>query len=356
MTTPIQSTYRTATEYAYNSWPVKYYRIDGRRQKKPFDLQLYYDAMRGYTWCSNWYGIVTPSDLNAQLIPQKKWTQWRYDACITQAYERLKGKIYSQASLGVDFVEYRQSLNMIEHSVGTLAKFTRQVRKLNFLGAARTLRMKYMPKGVSARRSWSNNWLEYHFGWEPLIRDIYDSIEVLNNPLKNFTVQKGRSFDYWHIVENSGTLPYRKDTFDCYLKVQQGAQVEAITNRGLHSLDQFGLANPAVLLWEIIPFSFVVDWFANVGNVLASFSDFAGMTLTRTYKTLVYNCVVNGTGTGDHLYHYPPAPPDNGWHAHGTWMRRETGLGFPTFGVKPLRLPSSVRAVTAVALLNQIIH
>jgi hypothetical protein len=35
--------------------------------------------------------------------------------------------------------------------------------------------------------------------------------------------------------------------------------------------DLFGLSSPIAMVWEMIPFSFVIDWFINVGDFLGQF-------------------------------------------------------------------------------------
>jgi hypothetical protein len=53
-------------------------------------------------------------------------------------------------------------------------------------------------------------------------------------------------------------------------------------------LAQTGIDNPALLAWELLPYSFVVDWFLPVGNYLQSLTDFAGFTFVDgwvSYKT-----------------------------------------------------------------------
>jgi len=275
-----------------------------------------------------------------------------------KSYDKLKGKIYNSAALGVDFAESRQSFAMVVKASGTLISSLRHVRRGDFAGAAATLRT-YVPKGVSARKSASANWLEYHFGWEPLIHDIYDAVEVINNPLKTYDLAKGRatSKDEWIEREGSHGGPFssfRDTLWQVTHSVQQGAAVKAITNGTTHSLDQFGLLNPLTIAWELVPFSFVIDWFANVGQVLASYSDFAGMELERTFTTKIVKSSFQGTAGYDG---YIPDPnPGMSWlyyKGQGVWMQRTLGLTAPVFHVNQLKLPSKTRAVTAAALLVQ---
>jgi hypothetical protein len=50
-------------------------------------------------------------------------------------------------------------------------------------------------------------------------------------------------------------------------------------------LAQTGFTNPLNLGWEILPFSFVVDWFLPVGNYLETLSAWDGLTFSGGWKT-----------------------------------------------------------------------
>jgi hypothetical protein len=268
-----------------------------------------------------------------------------------KAYERLKGNVYTQAQLGVDFVEYRQALGMIASTATTLVKVARSIKKLDFIGASRALRMKFIPKGVSARKSFANNWLEYHFGWEPLVRDIYDSLEVCNNPLNAFTRTRGSGAESWNSGFAQHNINYDINEgwlsrYSCW----EGLTVDAIHNSTTHALDQFGVLNPVAIAWELVPFSFVVDWFVNVGQVLSSYSDYAGMSLRNTWSSGVWR--IRGSGT---LSPYTGSgyPGRRNYTFTAARFDRATSLTSPTFALKQLRLPSKIRSLTAVSLLTQ---
>lgn len=60
----------------------------------------------------------------------------------------------------------------------------------------------------------------------------------------------------------------------------------AIGNPALHAAAQLGLINPVNLAWNLLPYSFVVDWFLPVDGFLSALSapwglHFIGGTITR---------------------------------------------------------------------------
>lgn len=333
---------------------VRYYGVQRARQKAPFTLVLPYTRHQGsvdFEPSSNYLGSVIPAiDLVGAFYDSN-----RMDEASNKAYSKLKDKTYDDAALGVDFAESRQSFAMIANRAGQLWKMGRSLKKLDFAGAAKELGMAIKPPGASARKSFASNFLEYHFGWSPLIHDIYDAVEVVNNPLRSFTAQRGlgRITETFDVGYNFGSV-IRKGVGVRDFTVAQGATVRAISNSTYHSLDQFGLINPAVVAWELIPFSFVVDWFANVGDVLASYSDFAGLELDRTFTSKVFRNAINYRVDVNPGYDPQGQSPLVG-RGTGVNFSRFSGLTAPVFNLKRLRLPSKTRAVTAVSLLTQLL-
>jgi hypothetical protein len=50
---------------------------------------------------------------------------------------------------------------------------------------------------------------------------------------------------------------------------------------GLQTLQQLGITNPVGLIWELIPYSFIVDWFVPIGDYLSSLDRFLGKDFVK---------------------------------------------------------------------------
>lgn len=317
------------------------------RQVKPFTLILPYhrisSSITKYSRASFPPGI--PADADGPFPFTLNWTSLE-----NKSYDKLRNKIYDKVGAGVDFAEWKQSARMIASSATTLFKAYRAVKQLRFADAASALRMKYLPKGVSKLKSAGNNWLEFHFGWEPLVGDIYDGVKALADPVKSFDLERARTRE---ILLQQGSTDFgsiRDDwTAKGWLSSQQGCRVKFATPGSNHTLDQWGISNPAVIAWELIPFSFCVDWFVNVGDFLSSQTDFAGMTLESIYRTRRYEIdwtttrsIKPGFGSGQ-----------NSISVRTVGLDRFTTLSGVTLEVKRIKPPSVVRGATAVSLLVQ---
>lgn len=144
-------------------------------------------------------------------------------------------------------------------------------------------------------------WLEYVYAWKPLVQDVYG---LLNVEFKEpYRIVKGRAKTQGRIASNSATNTTFQYVgfidYSCSVTIRAKATA---SGSSLGPCSEFGVTNPALLGWELLPFSFVVDWFLPVGPYLdrlltpvsdVNISDFS----ITTKNTSVWNChafVFNG--------------------------------------------------------------
>jgi len=257
------------------------------------------------------------------------------------AYEKLKAKLSDRASMGENLIDVRKSLSTIETRAFQLFDFTRAVKKGRLGDAARILRTP-MPKTKDPVKEQANNWLEYHLGIEPVVNDIYNAIDILQNPIKNVFVKGRGSVGGFMLRKVTTGDPWSANYQDWINKVRVEYRAEvAISNPNLYLANSLGLLNPVQVLWQVIPLSFVLDWFVNVEQFLGTASDFWGLTVLNPQTTVTY----------DGLY-------DEWWNTYG-WiaklrtvgMSRQLGFTLPSLGLRPYKATSWQRGLTAVSLL-----
>jgi hypothetical protein len=328
------------------------------KQAKPIDRPLQYFIDVAYNrssvnnnlgFGSQWFGGGASYPYSGgALVPN---TEAGYSNELNIAYERLVGSISNSSQLGATLAEGRQSLAMMYSRFGQLIKFTRYVRSFNFVAAAREVNLAITPKGVSAKRSLANNWLEYSFGWKPLIEDIYNAADHLQNPIKS--VRPTGSARATHSYKNvSGSVAsgfWNIQTVFGSRYAKLGCEV-SINNANLYLLNRLGLANPASVVWELIPFSFVVDWFTTVGQFLSQGTDFLGLTVTNPWSLWGFK------GQCQDYRGNPFWTPTSGLHnwsvAH---MERKQSISGPTLKVRPARLWGWQRCANAASVLVQLL-
>jgi len=303
----------------YREW----YRSNRRDKPLPYKffgtwpVEVDLTSMAHHSWS------VSPFDNNGGVIGQAS----------SKAYDKLMDSISKDVNLVVNFAERKQAYAMILARVTQLRDFSRAVRRLDVSAAWRALGVK-RPRGWrAASRSFGSHWLEYHFGWEPLVNDIYNAVGFLNDPLPSVRIRgRGKSIVRW--VENQGP---GQDEYTHEHRITYGADV-SISDPDLFLLNKAGLLNPALVAWELVPFSFVIDWFANVGGWLASLTSFVGLSLQNEFSSSYGVVSRTSRPTG----------------RRSEYVSMERSLTLPQ--TRPMALiaknPSLTRGVTAISLLT----
>jgi len=276
-----------------------------------------------------------------------------------KAYEKFKSDLGDSALWATNLHERDQAVRMITFRAVQLARFVKALNRFDVPGAWKVLGLG-KPSSGSVRRSLkgiSNAFLEVHFGWVPLVQDIESSVRLLaSDPPFKRVVGRGTYRETVKIVNDTsfgdGTrrseVQVTKLTLRC--KIQADVRCD---NTNLFLASKLGLVNPASFVWEAIPFSFVVDWFANVGSFLSSYTDFLGVSMQDISVTHYTEAVRSVVNTESHS----PFRPDNGrqFGTHQIDMQRTLpgSLPGPSLRVTPYHGLSVTHGVTAVALLLQ---
>jgi hypothetical protein len=272
-----------------------------------------------------------------------------------QASNKAMGRFISKlrddkaAAAAVTLAEWTQSHNMIVKRATQLLNVAKSVKALRS-GNVRHLEAfsTGIPKGFRPKsRDSANLWLEYHFGWTPLMQDIYDAVQVLSAIPPALGIRAtGRWLE--PIDSTSGVNPiYRRlGSYEC--KTLVGGEVY-VSNPNLALANQLGLINPATVAWELVPFSFLVDWFLPVGKFLDSFSSLLGYTVhypfTSTKRTAMSNLRITGTG----------ADVGRVTDYFNSCCSVNRSLSLPAYKLRttPFKGFSAARGATAIALLVQ---
>lgn len=192
--------------------------------------------------------------------------------------------------------ELPQTVGLLGGKVGLLAGALAKLANVPKKEPQRYRRGKRVPprkKPKSGDSLIANSWLEFSFGVLPLIEDIYALAEIASkqNEMRRRVVvrKRGRPGKYsspWAYAECSGSIVYKKQLI-VFLEQEQLPTF----------WEQFGLADPATILWELLPWSFVVDWVLPIGKFIEAQS-FArrvkGTFVTTVFQKGEYSMSLNG--------------------------------------------------------------
>jgi hypothetical protein len=279
----------------------------------------------------------------SNLVPMNRL----YNAAYEKFTSAVKGDV---AEILVNLAERQEMLNLMSRRVIGFCNAARAFRRLQFADAARYLGVRPPTSQQQKRwrhpRQWGANWLEWHFGWSPTISDIYALIEIFEGslPLPVVTEASGWKLGVDTVVVEGAET--KVDKFDgiAYCRLSSGIQVSDLF---VLKASQMGLINPASVAWELIPFSFLADWFGTIGLWLGQFSDFMGIDLH--WPQHVYYIF----GKGNRRYVSPPT-------VYGSWnfnysvaaVRRLTGsFPGPTIALRRPKGLSVTRGLTAISLI-----
>jgi len=204
--------------------------------------------------------------------------------------QKVSGHSFNAA---VTAAEFGKTAGMIGDAARGLFYAYRAARKGQWANAAASLRLATTPKEVRRGASFDSNWLQYRYGWrlvvadiESLMKTMYDLITT-RPPLLRQTAKEERSYTQRTPYSETFRAPngsniitvtgYKETTFKL---VVRGGYVYALESVPLATGQAFGLLNPSLVAWELIPYSFVVDWFVNVGSILEGLTAFQG----KAYK------------------------------------------------------------------------
>lgn len=185
-------------------------------------------------------------------------------------------------------VEFPKTIKMIAEAVRSLRTIRKNIVKGNLGGALAALGTR-APKGISAsswlKKSANDRWLELRYGWGPMVYDVQGAMKALN-PEREFHV-RGTARGKFTNNATKVTDVIRDNTWygKWTIRFEQTETLEArayvlyTADLAFQSVRDFGLTELPLTAWELVPYSFVVDWFVNVGDWLEAVTPKLGVKI-----------------------------------------------------------------------------
>jgi hypothetical protein len=174
--------------------------------------------------------------------------------------------------------------------------------------------------------------LELQYGWKPLLSDFYGTLdafalgEMRRERLKAHVTGKSMSSEDFSetktLVDSVGN--YINVTKHCRVNRKVFCRLDYVKNDDVPlagNLSQMGISNPLMLAWELLPWSFVADWFVPIGAYLntldATFGwSFLGGSLSM--KDEMHTTLI----AAESVSSYPPWPTSGDLHPVGSKSRQ----------------------------------
>jgi len=255
-----------------------------------------------------------------------------------------------KAGIGEDLATFRQTVRMIENPGWGLYSLLKSMKDDQSMRRhlSKSFRQ-LLREGVDKKIA--DKYLEYIYGFKPLMSDIHGVISLMKKsgakPL--FIVGKGSSQQSAQCNPKtfSPGLTTVRVTEDATVRFKIWSRIDP-NHAGLRALNQLGLLNPISLTWELVPWSFVVDWFVPIGSVLQALSAPAGLIFVDgslsskvkaqgsfTHNDQAYpvaTVVSEVVATGNYIYEGYTRTPLSTWPLPGFWYNSD-----PFTGDRPLK-------------------
>lgn len=136
-------------------------------------------------------------------------------------------------------------------------------------------------------------WMEARYNLRPLYYDIIGLNKALTEPLSNNSRRTSRGFSSKEISQTSsytkafdGPYYYYAITVDRDVKVQITCRAGVLDQiSSITRADKLGLYEIPASLWDLVPLSFVLDWFWNIGSTISAWTPRFGMNTLASWVT-----------------------------------------------------------------------
>jgi hypothetical protein len=242
--------------------------------------------------------LIRSGRLGSNMIggPQGNWpalTSTEIGRAEIKALQKLKEQ---KVNLGVAFAETQQTADLIGSSASRIGRSFSHLTHGRPRAAAQAL-------GLNPRQA-PNHWLELQYGWKPLLSDVFGAVDSLQRlQSEHWVVTAKGSYkdgrEQTMYFNNSATNCLRKESGFSGVFVRLDYEPG---NTFLSSLANVGLTNPLEVLWEKVPYSFIVDWFVPIGGWLGSMDAAYGWKFKSGSCTLFRKKYVYGKSNGPSGY------------------------------------------------------
>lgn len=260
------------------------------RQAKPYNLPLGFRCTVAFGYdrseLSSPYGSSDTWSKNNGLSSIYDYYPSKKADVYNRAYDAFKAKVSDSAGWAENLAQAQKARVMFNNRAMQLWRAASALRRGDFGRVGKILGTP-TPSKVSAKKKFSQNFLEYEYGWKPIVSDIQSSMKILTSDpglrkVKGGARDRLSSFEAENLGSPGlGSYTTVDQSYDYQVTIRAGV---VVTNHNLFLANQLGLIDLA-LPWKLLPFSFVVDWFVNVEQVISSMTDWYGLTLINPHVT-----------------------------------------------------------------------
>nr|APG77134.1 hypothetical protein [Beihai levi-like virus 26] len=301
---PVALHRREAYEFSDGIRPTDYFTSRSssclrEEYKYLFDYGSYFSRLRRISFdvqnlASNIYGSFpfSVSSWNSDTFTHRlDWNR----IPVQKARNRLLSKIGdSGIDIGTMIAELGETVSYVSELAIDLVQFGMAIKSGRFNQAVRKL-------GVSKRRwqqfskrpdaSIASRWLEFNFAIVPLVSDIADVAALYDDPNKVLGAVHLKRTANQYFKESSEDSIFYYGAFRNGVKTKYWGKVRAsctytVYDAELVAAQAMGLVNAPSALYNIVPFSWLLDYAVSIGDWLALLTATSGFQFAHGYESV----------------------------------------------------------------------
>jgi len=306
-----------------------------------------------------WTG--TSGDYSAQMVfdPLNSARATAFTESYNKVVSKLNDHIRGSTDLSVDTLQGGQAWKMAK-DVARVVQLTNSYRK----NPARLLKDVKRLTSRKALTGAGDTWLAYVYGIKPLMSSIYDACNHSSHHYNNeFSFAKARASSKFDGRADNTGAQWPDYTYQTSWQGQGLARTEIgmvlrIPDSPLTNVARLSSLNPVSMAWELMPWSFVVDWFFNIGGYLRDLETAVTYSsyFVRGYKSNSHLTAYDFVGVRNYRTSAEYYGGSWGLHIERREMSRSvlSSYPFPSRPVFQCNLGSG-RLLNAAALLSQVL-
>lgn len=306
------------------------------------------------------YSVVNPVISPFYLTTTSSVLLEATNECSTRFFNKIRET--QRAISGLTFLgELRETIRMLRRPASSLRDYTASWVKST---RKRTKNL----KGRTLNKAISDSYLEYQYGVKPFLSDTADvarAVARLYDEIRTQRVVAGsRKVDAIATPWNGGVYVFSNidgnatAEHDVVVTARAGLRAQADSScrpsvTRLLEVTGFNFSEFIPTVWNLLPYSFLVDYFANVNDILTAYTtDTSSMTWYSRgtiYKRIMRMRLVCRQKVD--ALHSIAAQSAGGWTSSDITVSRTGTLQFPQL---TFSLPNSRQSLNVAALMNSL--
>jgi len=216
----------------------------------------------------------------------------------TEAYANINSPDFQGA---VWVAELRESIQLLTNPFGSINKLVKRYAKK---GRQKAKRNPGRYKNYSVVDFIEENWLQYRYGIMPLVYDAQDITKAMSNLASEMPERQTARGSASDEGEESQVIEYVNGgyeiAFEKEIKTKRSIDIRAgVLYQNNFTRNSFGvrLEDIPSAVWETVPFSFVADWFVNVGDYIQAITPKLGIDILGSWTVNRDTQVTTGKGS-----------------------------------------------------------